>query len=301
MHYHMFAVALIKQITDAQPDMAVDICLVSEDEVTLPPALKDLPIRLCRIAIDKGDIHFPQRSHVNFAGYVRLFAITALARTYDRILYLDSDIAFSGEDFSRLFDIALLPGHAVGAVRDRFHQMRPNRLSSEASRLQLGYYPCFNSGVLLIDTKVWLDQDMLPRLLQTIRRHGHAFTHTDQSALNLTLRGDWSELSWKWNWIHAPLVTPHMTAVTPVFVHFAGPNKPWHVGKLHCPRRFVTWYADYLATYYPEVQRSDLVSAPRVRKNRPLKTFIRNQRAKSHIRAYSTRVCAPYDVHNPWT
>lgn len=301
VNYHRFAIALIKQITDAPPDMAVDICLVTEDDVVLPPALTDLPVRLCRITIDKGDMHFPQRSHVNFSGYVKLFAINALAQSYDRILYLDSDIAFSGADFSRLFDIALLPGHVLGAIRDRFHQMRPHRLPADAAKLQLDYYPCFNSGVMLVDTKAWLGQDMLPRLLETVRTYGHGFTYTDQSALNLTLRGAWSELSWKWNWIYASLVARHMDAVSPVFIHFAGPTKPWHGTITGYPSKYVDWYTTFLATYYPDTQISSAASPSARRKKRLVRTFIRNQQAKPHLRAYRDRVSAPYDVHDPWT
>lgn len=298
--YHPFAFALIKQITDAQPDMAVDICLVSEDDIAVPPALKHLPIRLCRISVDAEGVVFPHRNHVNSVGYVWLFAATALAEFYDRILYLDADILFNGEDFSKLFDIELLPGHAIAAVRDRFQQASRQRLSPEAKKLQMAYFPYFNAGVVLVDAKAWLQQQMLDRVLQTIRDYAHGFTYTDQSALNLTLRGAWTELSWTWNWIYAPNVVRYLATVDPVFVHFAGSTKPWNPGRTRYPDEFITFYADFLADHYPDARKDGGSPAPVRRKRRPIKTFIRNLRAKSQIKTYSQRVQRSYDLHDPW-
>lgn len=194
-NYEKFAFSLIKQIVEAYPDLDADICLVAEHKIEPPPSLQDIPVRLGRMQVDLKDINFPKNRHVNFSAYLRLFAVTSLCDYYDRVLYLDSDIFLLNDGLPGIFDITLLPGHAVGAVRDIPQQLHLSTVPKDAIALNVPFFPYFNSGVLLVDCHKWIKEDVFGKALEAVREYGHAFTYNDQSALNIALRGDWSELS----------------------------------------------------------------------------------------------------------
>jgi lipopolysaccharide biosynthesis glycosyltransferase len=299
--YEKFAFALVKSIVDAEPDLAADICLVSEHQIDVPQSLSHLPVRLGRISIDKQGIAFPQIGYVTFASYVRLFSFSALADTYDRILYLDSDILIENAGLSELLSINLLDGHAVGAVRDRPQQLDMGKLPDDAVNMGIPYFPYFNSGMLLVDTQRWQDQNILPRILDMIRENSHAFTHNDQSALNLVLRGSWSELSWKWNFIFIKEVFYQYVLVRPTVIHFAGRAKPWFVNAQIVPRHFPMTYSAFLAEHYPEALKQGVLPAGRRKRFYLLRVLVANLRVMRRLRAYRLRFRDHMVAQDPWS
>lgn len=299
-NYECYAFALIERIVKKTPNLAADICLISEHEISIPKTLRHLDVRLCQITVDRGDIEFPENAHVTFSAYLRHFSMTALADTYDRILYLDSDIDIAGSDLADLLSLQLLDGHAVGAVRDRSQQRNLMLHPKDALRNNLPRFPFLNSGVLLVDTDNWLAQDILQRMLETIREYGHNFVFTDQSALNLTLRGDWSELSWHWNFIVQPDLVYRRNRIRPTVLHFAGSKKPWHTDKWSFPKGTSQRYERFLASHYPGKIGGAGAQPDRLMRFEGLRAFNHHLRGGKQYRTYEQRFTNKRTVLDPW-
>ncbi len=286
--YEKYAFALIKQMVDAGLHHTADICLVTEHQAVPVPTLADLPIRYLQIALSVDRIDFPSRNYLNFASYLRLFAITGLADTYEKILYLDSDIYLARPRLERIFEIDLPPGQGVGAVRDLPQQWNLTERLHEAIKLDLPASPYFNSGVLLVPTRAWRAQRVFERCLAQIKKYPQALIHTDQSALNLALDGEWAELSWIWNMYCSPKTPWIVKRMPAVLMHFAGGAKPWMQGQQHFPKHIVAWYADFLMTHYQE----PLAPAP----PRPPRNPARKRKLKPKIIRYTRDARLNYDI-----
>jgi lipopolysaccharide biosynthesis glycosyltransferase len=104
----------------------------------------------------------------------------------DRMLYLDSDTIILG-DLSGLLNKEA----PIYAVRD-------NTPSSYAKGLGLSTY--YNSGVLYIDVKKWLEENYQEQIENYIENNqGKKFTYPDQDILNVVLQGQITELSREYN------------------------------------------------------------------------------------------------------
>ncbi len=249
-----YAFALITQLVDHFPDLDADFCLVSEAPISTPASLASLPIRYCQVAIAKGDVRFPLSPSLTFATYLRLFAITALAEDYERVIYMDSDFFYASGDVSALLTLELRPGHAVGAVRDMPQQQNLDCRPNEAIILGIPPFPYFNAGLMVVDTREWLAQDILARSLTVVTDKPEAVAHRhDQTAINVALRGQWSELSYIWNFMYARQLHIPMRLLRPVFIHFVGFGKPWLRDPPYVPREAVKWYSTFLTTHYPDM------------------------------------------------
>ncbi len=86
-------------------------------------------------------------------------------RTYRRILYLDSDIFVEGCDISRLLEVDIGP-HPLAAVLDAPFFYEPNHRANEFVKAGLPAVPYANSGVQVIDTKLFVEQ-----VSQIVLRH----------------------------------------------------------------------------------------------------------------------------------
>lgn len=156
--------------------------------------------------------------------YYRLFAPVALGATYRRVLYLDVDTYVHGPVLFRLFDIDM-GGRAVAAVCDPVVVFRPDEREL-AFAFGGRHERYFNAGVLLIDTRAYIDGKLLAGMVPMIV--DAPLSYLDQSALNKSLDGNWVELSPSFNLFVNSWTSwlPH--AFPPVVVHFAGKQKPWY-------------------------------------------------------------------------
>lgn len=248
--YEKYAFALIKQLVDAGMHEKADICFVTQHKVTPPTTLADVPVRYMQISLDIRPEDFPLRIHLTFASYLRLFSIEKLAEDYGKVLYLDTDIYLADNDLADLLELNPLPQHAVAAVRDCCYLGDMRTRSPEADAMGLPHFAYFNSGVLLVDTGRWRSQNLLARCLDVVEKHPDALLFADQSALNITLNGNWSELSWHWNlsYFHTP--TKWVRRVNPCLLHFAGLKKPWHPNTFYDGTPYQLHYKDFLAEHY---------------------------------------------------
>jgi lipopolysaccharide biosynthesis glycosyltransferase len=240
---------MIRQIAHHNPKRGFDLVIASNEALDLPDWAKPYGIVLPRIRIT-DDLVEAARITGGTAALLRLALAREIGARYRRILYLDSDMFVEGGDFTRLLGIDL-GKRAIGAVLDAQHFYQSHHQAKEFVGLGLPPTLCFNSGLLLIDTAAFADQEIEARSYAACRAHPAQMRLYDQSMLNVALQGDFAQLAPCWNWqtnARLPLVSLRY----PAFVrHFIGPTKPNKVTTLHFDARFNQAYRDHLAMLDP--------------------------------------------------
>jgi len=248
--FFRYAVVAIERIRDLAPDLEADICLVADRPIELPSTLHYLDIRCFALEVDRQGLDFPVSDVIPFAAYLRFFAIEALASDYKKILYLDADVLPDRPEIADIFDVALRDGTVLAAVRDLAQFRSPKARLPEMDSLNLPTFQYFNSGVLLVDTKKWVADRMLASILNVVRQSPQALYWHDQSALNIVLQGNWTELTHHWRWMVDPKLVFALRWDHPVLIHFAGRQKPWSDMLTWLPRRIVSYYDDRLEQHF---------------------------------------------------
>jgi len=184
--------------------------------------------------------------------YGRLFAPQVLQA--DRLLYLDVDIVIDGA-LGELFSLDMR-GAALAATYDLAieESLQRNGQHTFASARPAGAR-YFNSGMLLIDRKLWLERDVAGHALAFFpQRLGLGYV--DQDFLNF-LFPDWLPLSPRWNCLITFLETGLQDAIRPHVVHVTGFVKPWH-------REFADQYPFYAGKFDAMVKAAhvDLTQLP---------------------------------------
>ena len=126
----------------------------------------------------------PAEQRLREFGYWRIPGIAEAAKTYDRILYLDSDIHVEGSNLEKLLSIDM-KGAPIAAVRDVHQSVRPHREAHEFKKLGWNNAPYFNAGVMLIDGAKFLRENAIEMIENCAQKFPHALTTYDQSLLNI--------------------------------------------------------------------------------------------------------------------
>lgn len=181
--------------------------------------------------------------HFSVANYYRLLAADLIEE--DQVLYLDSDTLILG-DIAPLWQVDM-KGYPVAAVADLivrdFH-----RLNLQESQ---GY---FNSGVMMLNLKVWRELDLGNKVLSYIFSNPEKIIYADQCGLNGFLNGNWLRLDLKWNLQSALFQKEYENLIlswnkefdveaanqNPLIIHFSGPQKPWQFRSRH-PYKRLYW------------------------------------------------------------
>lgn len=119
-------------------------------------------------------------NHWHRAIYGRLFLNKILEKYdgIDRIIYLDCDIIVN-QPMTELFEIDL-QGKCIAGVIDGDESQRAKALHLS----KIGY---INSGVLVIDTKRWVELDAGKRIIEYINDFPDELLYPDQDAINCVL------------------------------------------------------------------------------------------------------------------
>ncbi len=225
-----------------------DILICSFEPLAIPDHLSALGIR--NVVFDLHDTlraeNLPQH-WLPLITYLRLWLPDALRLRYDRILYLDADTYLVSPELSRLFEVDLGP-HVLAAVLDKMQWENPNRpiLDFKAQGLDIPRY--FNAGVCLFDVAGYNARDLLGEM-RAINRAGTPLQHHDQSLLNLATKGNWAELSPRWNWQWTHRFPGFTERADPLLHHFGGAPKPWGADRMptNFPGPMVEEYATFLS------------------------------------------------------
>lgn len=166
---------------------------------------------------------FPSMSG-SWGAYFRLLVPQMLSA--ERIIYVDVDTVchLDVSDFMTLD----LGDHPAGFVAETTIRDTPDR--SLADRLPHdGDKPYLNSGVMVVNRKLWLERQVTERCMEFLK--GGKASRWDQTALNYVLINDWQPLdprfnfisNWRKNW---PFLCDE-SKLEGKLVHFLDNPKPW--------------------------------------------------------------------------
>lgn len=157
-------------------------------------------------------------------------------KNVEKVLYMDCDM-IALTDITKLWETDL-QDHILTAVEDAgFHQ----RLEKMGIKTKSNRY--FNSGLMLINVKKWLEENVTERVFQFIEENPEKLRFHDQDALNAILHDCWVPLHSRWNAqsyiLKREIVNPRKkgeeeyeeTRQQPAIIHFTGHIKPWNKKK----------------------------------------------------------------------
>jgi lipopolysaccharide biosynthesis glycosyltransferase len=198
--------------------------------------------------VEMGDI-FQDRvmmiNHISLPTYYRLKIAQILPETYDKAIYLDSDVIVL-KDLTEFFNTDLTDYYVGGVKAAGYILNLGNRSYFESIGIQdLSNY--INAGVTLWNLEKIRQDDMTSVLLKLSEND---YTSQDQDIINLAFCGKIKILPLKYN-----VMTPYKTryfdaddktdffnvygkrdameaAENPVIIHYADENKPWDDEKI---------------------------------------------------------------------
>jgi lipopolysaccharide biosynthesis glycosyltransferase len=226
----------------------------------------------------------------------RLFLDRVLPARYDRIIPVDSDMLIVNEGLSPLTTLELA-GAVLAAATDMISYMDFGghlREEFQAYRSALGLAPgtlYFNNGLTVIDRALWTKADLGPRTLRFIEANPGLCLRFEQSALNALLKGDFTRLSPRFNFMGDFMRLDLEDEIRPNVYHFVNRPKPWQRGWVGDPRHaraFREWFASSPWPDFPDVEPVDHYYEP-VDQNfrRRLWSFLETQNFADGWRAFS--------------
>ncbi|WP_103257589.1 glycosyltransferase family 8 protein [Tabrizicola aquatica] len=250
-NYFHLALFTIWQLVHHNPQRRFDFVISTQDDLVVPDWARSLDVVLHRAGT------LPEATEVaryigSVAPLYRIMLARELQSRYRRILYLDCDMFVEGGDINRLLEVDLGP-HPLGAVLDAPFMYERNHLAREFLKLGLPAAPYANTGMQVIDTRAYCEQDLEKRSFDVCKTHPQAIFFTEQSLTNLALRGKFAQLAPCWNWqnnARLPLINQNY----PVFLrHFIGRQKPDRFAGRMLDARFNMAYREFLSHFAPDV------------------------------------------------
>lgn len=133
--------------------------------------------------------------------YMRLFMPYIVPETVEKILYMDVDMIIL-EDISNLWNVDITD-YVVGAVVDCRVPRIDNDWGGVLNYKELGLdgaHPYVNSGLQLMNTKKWRQENTAMRIVDAINNNVKYAKYAEQYALNTILPNiKWLQLPAKWN------------------------------------------------------------------------------------------------------
>ncbi len=187
-------------------------------------------------------------NHVSFATYYRIVIPNILVNQTSKILYLDTDIVVC-KNLKPLWDLNI-ENYTIAATNE-INFDGPSRLGFDEQ------YKYFNAGILLINAKNWVAQNLQETLFAYIKLNSNKLTFWDQDALNANLFNKRLVLDPQWNQLSPVFEINNNTLLkvysadeikilktSPAIVHYSGSSKPWDYLNIH---PFKNEYYKYLS------------------------------------------------------
>lgn len=203
--------------------------------------------------------------HISYATYYRIVIPNLLVNQTNKVLYLDTDIIVC-KNIKDLWETNI-NDYIIAAVNE-LNFDGPSRLGYD------GKYKYFNAGILLINAKSWVNQNLQETLFTYIKTHTSKLMYWDQDALNANLFNQRLSIEPKWNQLSPVFEVNDETLLkvysksqinelkkNPAIIHYSGSSKPWDYLNIH---PFKEIYYKYLAltewkNYKPKSHLKDKV------------------------------------------
>lgn len=196
----------------------------------------------------------PESTHFTSAIYHRLFFPMVLSREITQYIYLDTDTLVVG-DLGELYTINT-GEYSIAATVDNGMVIRED----------LGIHSkqdYFNSGVMLVNTARWNDNNLTERISAFIIEKPELIRFGDQDGLNGILKKNWYSLENRYNIMTMDLPASLEKEETSryledkVIIHFNGLNKPWEI---ICPHKLRPVYIHYFDLFFATDHACNLIS-----------------------------------------
>ena len=174
--------------------------------------------------------------HVSMATYYRFFISNYISLSYEYLIYMDTDIICVNDPTEKLKTQIVnfqKSGHIIGASIEHFYGSD----SEVFSRLDLqdNY---FNAGVMLINYKLWSENNIGDELLTHMKAIKEKVKYWDQDVLNSYFETKFFTLSQELNYATStrPEYKKDFKKITKdiFFLHFSGKIKPWYIKGTDC-------------------------------------------------------------------
>lgn len=186
--------------------------------------------------IDPTCFHdLPTSQFWSYAMYFRILSFEYLATFIKSVLYLDADVMCKGS--LKLFTDIEFHNECAAVVLDHNDMQEKSAARLKCPELENKY---FNSGVLFVNLKAWLENKSTDRLLNILRggeEHGY-LKYPDQDGLNIIfglnniyISNDYNKIYTLKNELKDSLHQKYKNIIDEhtILIHYTGITKPWHV------------------------------------------------------------------------
>lgn len=179
--------------------------------------------------------------------FMRLFIPHFISPEIDKVLYMDVDMIMLYE-ISKLWNTNL-NNYILAAVTDSICVHIKNNIANyrELNLPPMAKY--FNSGLLLINTKKWRENNITEKVIDTVNRNRKYTQFSDQYGLNVNVVGQWLELDPLWNYY------AHGDHISPYVIHFYH-RKPFYKSYFNS-----SYYQDI---FYRYLNKTEWKNTPKV-------------------------------------
>ena len=174
--------------------------------------------------------NLPVTSYISQAMYNRFLIPLILKNTTSTVLYLDSDIICLNS-IAKLKTIDIT--NKIVAVTE---ESNTYVVQQQINKLNLKNNKYFNSGMLYINIKKWIQNDITNKLLTASKEYNNLL-FPDQDLLNIVLENDCKYIDNIFNYTFDVRYKPNRYIYTipdnTVFLHYVGRFKPWQEWCMH--------------------------------------------------------------------
>ena len=208
----------------------------------------------------------PMPAHLSPFAFARIAMVDTVLASYRRLIYLDSDVRITGSlsqlctldlkgapigavedcyicraelaeanqpvvptvEQHQLSALAAKTGFSERKILAQLSKSLSDQWRDQCARLGIrAGARYFNSGVLVIDTKIWRDTNIPQKINEFVQIHGMLLFSQDQDLLNGVFAGNWAELSPRWNFQTHYFGNGLDGIVHPAIFHYLDKVKPW--------------------------------------------------------------------------
>lgn len=224
---------------------------------------KNVQIFFVDLAEKMFGIRRERSNHLSIETVYRLF-IPEILQEYDKVLYLDCDLVVNS-NIAELYKTDI-DGYILGAAHDAYSQAAIEHIEKA---LNILYESAFNAGVLLINTKKFLQEKVKEKCFDLLNkdwdREERRYIYMDQDVLNIVCNDKvrFFSMEWDYQWGCMKFGIPEPVGVYAEeyrraqenykIIHFSGSEKPWEYPELCGAQDY--WQYARQSFFYEELLR----------------------------------------------